>query len=233
MLNILLQPHVAWNPKDLDIYVATHAFTPVARHLTSVQGYTRDPDVYIAGPYGFLPDVVRVAPFTKGPVLKIDVIISTHHPFLPISHFWCTTLMNAVCAQGIYCAYPQDVFRQRAVVNLLRRRDHLRPAQPPRKVVVKYTARGFDCRVDHLSWASEGFTHTFCLHDHDSCPSVSRFLGDHRGFWIPFDTTRTVPTSLTPASPNSLTVAWNIGGWCMQTWYDHQGRAVPLHKMVV
>lgn len=216
-LQLLLWNMFETTASDLDLYVPLRSYFAVRHHLTTVQGYQYNGEVFhqTDPDYEILPGIFAIARLTKGNK-KIDLIVSINRAaWLPIPYFWSTLVMNVVGPDCIICAYPRFTLSKRGVVNFMDRHSSISPSHPPLRPAQKYASRGFDVRVTEHAWgrdenaSDDNFS---CGEQCLTCVHVPRFFGDSRSLVVDIRDPGAITSGSPLFLPSSATVSWRLGG---------------------
>jgi len=166
----------AFEPQDLDIYVASYGAARVISYLEE-QGYKIDP-IYSTGAGKYDNGAVVFRLFHLRSSVDINVVIYHEKHFVDhIIRFHSTIVMNYVSWYGLVCLYPQWTLRKKGLINV----DNL----ISRSCFTKYANRGFALSHDNRQLADSLTTH-FCEIDAE-CPKTTRCLHDDHCAFQPFE----------------------------------------------
>ena len=93
---------------------------------------------------------------------------------LPLTSFWCTTVMNYITRDKLVVMYPKTTLAKQGWTNPAAHRER------KKRVKKKYKERGFDIR---------GFPHNRddCKDAYKYCPSILRYTEDSQSMIIPWN----------------------------------------------
>ncbi|KAH9920731.1 hypothetical protein B0H21DRAFT_827262 [Amylocystis lapponica] len=203
--------HDEWCPLDLDIFVPYDVYPCVLTYLITVEQYS------IVGSsqttYDFTEAIARSTRLCNNNNAFIDVLqCTTTCAIAAIPSLWSSHLMNFLAADSFACAYPTLTFQRRGVLHPERLIDYRYVTPDIVRAMGVYNARGFDFRLNDISWRRQHDIDADCERS-PTCPSSIRFFGDPYGIlgsFAPVGSTACAAVGM--GLPRAVTVVWGRGG---------------------
>lgn len=199
-LHHLLRSPNTWKPTDVDLIVPNHRYDEAVDFILDIPGakvIQEFPQMYEVSGFAHITQI-------QTPLTKFDVIQSTESsPFLPLTFYYGTHVMNAITADLVVSPYPSLTLEGRGL--LVRPRSG--NAHRTTLAIEKYKQRGFEFS-EHVPSSEE--VEPSCDHV-VTCPTRERAFGDTSCLIIPH-THRPIQETLDLMDEHNST-QWKLGGW--------------------
>ncbi|OJT04377.1 hypothetical protein TRAPUB_4920 [Trametes pubescens] len=203
----------SWTSDELDICIPFSYFGHVVSYLIHIENYYPAFAKSTAPSDDPICDGLCVKLFRGRAV--INVIRSRGQcPLQPLRKTWTTTHMCYISATTFSIAYPVLTERHRSVLRACRLEDHWYPSRETQDLIRAYREKGFDIRLDAVSWLREDEQEDECEGaGSENCPLTVRYMGDRftvkGGCW---PITRARPRGPKTSYLDDLTLVWWQGG---------------------
>jgi hypothetical protein len=158
-------------PETLDVYLPKQHATQLISHLQSTEEYIvhNISETIVQTQTG----IKAICRLRRGEQY-IDVIQSDHQSLSshPLSHFWCSLLMNFICPQGYCCAYPDLLAENKGIIKYTNLQADGTIGSQDDDIMYHFTNR--QLTFDH----QYRLTTADRLHQSEICPSKWRYFGD-------------------------------------------------------
>ncbi|KAJ7723935.1 hypothetical protein DFH07DRAFT_783390 [Mycena maculata] len=205
---------VRFKPNDVDVYCPVEHETTMVNFVEQVLGFTPEKSRDDAYPeYGVLH---RIYWYRKGKANLNLMIVQGEDAALAVFHFHLTIVMNIVCGNGVYCAYPEMMEERVGVLNSSVINGRVRVSRT-KNCMYKYRGRGFTFQPwdPKTRCIIECELHQ-CQVDAD-CPGTTRSIHDEYGKFYPINREdsrlgNNKDNAENEAPMQNHSVEWRLGG---------------------